>query len=115
MINECYDNEKRSTVDINTCKILNLMQGRSEGKDVNDNGFYQGDRYIVNDNIMILDIGAGNTEIGVCEGAEFIYTNTIPLGGDNITSDIAYVFNLSEDEADRLKRQYRACFKIFYR
>lgn len=48
-----HDNEKRSTVDINTCKILNLMQGRSEGKDVNDNGFYQGDRYIVNDNIMI--------------------------------------------------------------
>ena len=64
---------------------------------------------------MILDIGAGNTDIGVFEGESFVYTNTIPLGGDNITSDIAYVFNISEDEADRLKKQYRTCFKILYR
>ena len=31
------------------------------------------------DNIMLLDIGAGNTEIGVFEGNTFTYTNTIPL------------------------------------
>ena len=60
----------------------------------------------LNDSIMILDIGAGNTEIGVFEGAEFIYTNTIPLGGDNITNDIALCLNISQDEADKLKRQY---------
>lgn len=73
------------------------------------------DKNELTDNVMILDIGAGNTDIGVFEGETFIYTNTIPLGGDNITSDIAYVFNITEDEADRLKRQYRTCFKIFYR
>ena len=60
----------------------------------------------INDNVMILDIGAGNTEIGVFEGSEYIYTNTIPLGGDNITNDIALVLNISEEEADKLKRQY---------
>ena len=43
----------------------------------------------LNDNVMLLDIGAGNTEIGVFNGATFIYTNTINLGGDNITSDIS--------------------------
>lgn len=73
------------------------------------------DKNELTDNVMILDIGAGNTDIGVFEGETFIYTNTIPLGGDNITSDIAYVFNITEEEADRLKRQYRTCFKIFYR
>ncbi len=73
------------------------------------------DKNELKDNIMILDIGAGNTDIGVFEGESFVYTNTIPLGGDNITSDIAYVFNISEEEADRLKRQYRTCFEIFYR
>lgn len=31
------------------------------------------------DNILLLDIGAGNTEIGVFEGSTFEYTNTIPL------------------------------------
>ena len=31
------------------------------------------------DNIMILDIGAGNTDIGVFEGSSYIYTTTINL------------------------------------
>ena len=71
------------------------------------------DKNELKDNIMILDIGAGNTDIGVFEGEAFIYNNTIPLGGDNITSDIAYVFNISEEEADRLKKQYGLALKSF--
>ena len=67
----------------------------------------------LNDNIMLLDIGAGNTEIGIFEGSTFVYTNTIPLGGDNITSDIALVLNISEEEADKLKRQYGLAMKSF--
>lgn len=67
----------------------------------------------LNDNIMILDIGAGNTDIGVFEGSQFIYTNTIPLGGDNITNDIALVLNISVEEADKLKRQYGLAMKSF--
>lgn len=63
------------------------------------------------DNILLLDIGAGNTDIGVFEGSKFIYTNTIPLGGDTITRDIALVLNISEDEADKLKRQYGLALK----
>ena len=67
----------------------------------------------LNDSVMILDIGAGNTEIGVFEESEFIYTNTIPLGGDNITNDIALVLNISADEADKLKRQYGLAMKSY--
>ena len=32
------------------------------------------------DNVMLLDVGAENTDIGVFEGNMFKYTNTIPLG-----------------------------------
>ena len=67
----------------------------------------------LHDNIMLLDIGAGNTDIGVFEGSSFIYTNSIPLGGDNITHDIALVLNISEEEADKLKRQYGLALKSF--
>lgn len=67
----------------------------------------------LNDNIMILDIGAGNTDIGVFEGSSFIYTNTVPLGGDNITNDIALVLDISVEEADKLKRQYGLAMKSF--
>ncbi|MBO5004500.1 MAG: cell division protein FtsA, partial [Clostridia bacterium] len=67
----------------------------------------------LNDNIMILDIGAGNTDIGVFEGNSFIYTGTVPLGGDNITNDIALVLDISIEEADKLKRQYGLAMKSF--
>ena len=71
------------------------------------------DKNELNDNVMLLDIGAGNTDIGVFEGSSFIYTNSIPLGGDNITNDIALVLNISEEEADKLKRQYGLALRSF--
>lgn len=67
----------------------------------------------MNDSVMLLDIGAGNTDLGVFEGNGFIYTNTIPLGGDSITSDIALVLNIEEEEADKLKRQYGLAMKSY--
>ena len=71
------------------------------------------DKNELHDNVMLLDIGAGNTDIGVFEGSSFIYTNSIPVGGDNITNDIALVLNISEEEADKLKRQYGLALKSF--
>ena len=65
------------------------------------------------DNVMILDVGAENTDIGIFEGEEFKYTNTIPLGGNNITHDIALVLGISEQEAEKLKRQYGLALKSF--
>ena len=65
------------------------------------------------DNVMLLDIGAGNTEIGIFEANGIIYTNTIPLGGRNVTSDIALVLNISEEEAEKLKRQYGLAMKSY--
>ena len=67
----------------------------------------------IDDNVMVLDIGAGNIDIGVFYGSSFIYTNTINLGGDTITNDIAYVLNISTEEADKLKRQYGLALKSF--
>lgn len=67
----------------------------------------------LNDHIMLLDIGAGNTEIGIFSGNKFVYTNTIPLGGENITNDIAVVLDISIEEAEKLKRQYGLALKSF--
>jgi len=46
-------NESRTSVDSSTCKIVNIMQGRSEGKTIDDKDYYVGDRYLVKDNIML--------------------------------------------------------------
>ena len=71
------------------------------------------DKNELHDNVMLLDIGAGNTDIGVFEGSTFVYTNSIPVGGDNITNDIALVLNISQEEADKLKKQYGLALKSF--
>ena len=65
----------------------------------------------LHDNVIILDVGAENTNIGAFEGNQFIYTNTIPVGGDNITNDIAYIMNIEEEEAEKLKKQYGLALK----
>ena len=62
---------------------------------------------------MLLDIGAGNTDIGIFNGSTFLYTNTLSLGGDNVTNDIAYVLNISQEEAEKLKRQYGLALRSF--
>ena len=93
---------KKANIEINGI-IPNVLAERSLILDVNE----------MNDNVMILDIGAGNTDIGVFNGSNFVYANTIPLGGDNITNDIAQVFYISEEEADRLKKQYALALKSF--
>ena len=71
------------------------------------------DKNELHDNIMLLDVGAENTDIGVFEGEKFIYTYTIPLGGNHITHDIALVLAISEEEADKLKRQYGLALRSF--
>lgn len=65
------------------------------------------------DYIMLLDIGAENTDIGVFDGERFVYTNAIPIGGDNITNDIELVLNISHEEAEKLKRQYGLALKSY--
>ena len=65
------------------------------------------------DFVMLLDIGAESTDIGVFDGNKFIYSNTIPIGGQNITNDIAIVLNISVEEAEKLKRQYGLALKSY--
>jgi len=93
---------KKAGIDVDGL-VPNTLAERNLILDVNE----------LNDNIMLLDIGAGNTDIGIFEGSSFIYSNTIPLGGDNITHDIALVLNISEEEADKLKRQYGLALRSF--
>lgn len=63
--------------------------------------------------VMLLDIGAENTDIGVFDGDKFVYTNAIPIGGKNITNDIEVVLNISHEEAEKLKKQYGLALKSY--
>ncbi len=74
------------------------------------NGFAMKDIVLTDDEkengVLLLDFGAGNVDISVFKNNGMIYTDSIPVGGDTITNDIAIGLQISYQEADKLKRQY---------
>ena len=56
--------------------------------------------------VLMLDIGGGHTDISVYKNDKLEFYTTLPVGGDHITNDISMTFNISTDEAEKLKRQY---------
>lgn len=56
--------------------------------------------------VLLVDIGGGHTDLSVYKNSRIEFYTTIPVGGDHITNDIALTFNISTDEAEKLKRQY---------
>jgi cell division protein FtsA len=56
--------------------------------------------------ICLIDIGSGVSNLSVFTHGGITYSSVIQEGGDQITEDIAYAFNTSFDEAERLKIDY---------
>ena len=59
-----------------------------------------------NSSVLMLDIGGGHTDISLYRKDKLDFYTTLPVGGDHITNDIALTFDISTDEAEKLKRQY---------
>ncbi len=53
--------------------------------------------------VTLLDIGAGTTSISIFEESSIIFSGCVPLGGVNITSDLAIGLQLSLEEAEKVK------------
>lgn len=56
--------------------------------------------------VLLVDIGGGHTDVSVYKNSKIEFYSTIPVGGDHITNDIALTFDITTDEAEKLKRQY---------
>ena len=50
-----------------------------------------------------MDMGARTTSIGIFSNKNFIYSNVIAFGGDNITEAIARKLSITFEEAEKLK------------
>lgn len=61
--------------------------------------------------VLMVDIGAGHTDISLYKNSILQYYNTLPVGGNHITNDIALTLDISMEEADKLKRQYNLALK----
>ncbi|TKI54695.1 cell division protein FtsA [Brevibacillus antibioticus] len=56
--------------------------------------------------VVLVDIGAGSTTIGVFEQGKLTATTVIGIGGDHITSDISLGLRTHTDVADRVKTKH---------
>jgi cell division protein FtsA len=54
----------------------------------------------------LVDIGAGTSTIAIFSNGDLVAHSVLPIGGDNITNDIAYVFYTSTDMAEKIKMKY---------
>ena len=56
--------------------------------------------------VILVDIGGGTTDVIVYHEKGVLHAGAIPLGGHNITYDIAYGVQTTMEQAEKLKCQY---------
>ncbi|MFC7049037.1 cell division protein FtsA [Emcibacter nanhaiensis] len=59
---------------------------------------------------VCIDMGGGLTSVAAFKNDEFIYADTIALGGNHVTSDIAQGLSTPLANAERLKTLFGNCF-----
>jgi len=56
--------------------------------------------------VILIDVGGGTTDVAVFVGGGIAHTSAIPVGGDNVTRDLARLLRCSFEEAEQLKCQH---------
>lgn len=56
--------------------------------------------------VTLIDIGGGSTDIAVFNAGGLLFADSIPLGGDHVTNDIARGLSTPVVQAERLKTLY---------
>ncbi|MGI6092596.1 MAG: cell division protein FtsA [Veillonellaceae bacterium] len=63
--------------------------------------------------VIIIDIGAGTTDVSLYRGGVIYNSASLPLGGNYITRDIMKALEISEQHAEGIKRYYSRLDKAF--
>ncbi len=56
--------------------------------------------------VVVVDIGCGGTSVSVFEDGATLHTAVIPVGGENVTNDLAIGLRTSIDTAEKVKIEY---------
>lgn len=59
--------------------------------------------------VALIDFGGGTTDLALFSGNSLRYNSVIPLGGNNLTNDIAVGLQTSLNNAEFLKKEYGCC------
>ncbi|MGF7058816.1 cell division protein FtsA [Brassicibacter mesophilus] len=56
--------------------------------------------------VLLVDIGAGTTDISLFNNGKLVYSNIIPIAGNHITNDISIGLRASSKESEEIKRRF---------
>ncbi len=56
--------------------------------------------------VVVVDIGCGGTSVCVFEDGATVHTAMVPVGGENVTNDVAIGLKTSIDTAEKIKIEY---------
>lgn len=59
--------------------------------------------------VVVIDVGCGGTNVSIFEEGTVLHTASLPVGGDNVTNDIAIGLRTSIDTAEKIKIEYGSC------
>ncbi len=102
----------------NIYSVLSLIESVGvEVVDVSVNVIGDGFAFRNKDNVSeigaVVNIGAETTTISIYNKGVLVKASIIPLGGRNIDSDIAYIFKLSLQSANKLKEKFATAHRRF--
>lgn len=56
--------------------------------------------------VVVVDIGCGGTSVAVYEEGTILHSAVVPVGGENVTNDVAIGLKTSIDTAEKIKIEY---------
>jgi len=61
--------------------------------------------------VVLLDIGAGTTDLAIYKEGDLCHLKVIPIGSDHITDDIAVALRTDVNVAEKIKKEFGHCLK----
>lgn len=61
--------------------------------------------------VLLIEMGAGATDIAIFHEAKIRHLATIPYGGNNVTNDIVQGLGLTQSDAERIKEMYGCAYE----
>lgn len=60
--------------------------------------------------VVLVDIGGGTSDIAIFSNGSLTYTSVLPVGGNNITGDLAIGLRTPIEEAEKIKKRYGCAY-----
>jgi cell division protein FtsA len=61
--------------------------------------------------VLLIEMGAGTTDVAVFHEGKIRHLGTIPFGGANVTNDIVHGLGVTQADAERLKERYGCAYE----